>query len=40
MGFWQRTCKAVPHGYIGEIDVNIFNGDYNEFKKNRNNVHK
>lgn len=38
--FWQRTCKAVPHGYNGEIDVNIFKGDYNEFMNYRNSSHK
>ena len=38
--FWQRTCKAVPHGYNGEIDVNIYNGNYKEFLNYRNNNHK
>ena len=38
--FWQRTCKAVPHGYKGEIDVNIYNGNYKGFLNYRNNNHK
>ena len=38
--FWQRTCKAVPHGYNGEIDVNIYNGDFKGFLNYRNNIHK
>jgi lysozyme len=38
--FWQRTCKAVPHGYKGEIDVNIYNGNYKGFLDYRNNIHK
>lgn len=38
--FWQRTCKAIPNGYNGEIDVNIYNGDYIGFLKYRNNIYK
>lgn len=38
--FWQRTSKAVPHGYHGEIDVNIYNGNYKDFLNYRNNIHK
>lgn len=38
--FWQRTCKAIPHGYNGEIDVNIFNGDYKAFLNYRNKIHE
>lgn len=38
--FWQRTCKAVPHGYKGEIDVNIYNGNYKGFLNYRNNIYK
>lgn len=33
--FWQRTDRARPHGYLGDIDVNIFNGTFNRFMEFR-----
>lgn len=38
--FWQRTCKAIPHGYHGEIDVNIYNGSFQGFLEYRNTIYK
>ena len=38
--FWQRTCKAKPHGYNGTIDVNIFNGSYKKFIEYRKSIYR